>query len=313
MSETTTTTTIAMPIIRNASSLRLKLITLQPGETIEAKREELPSSYKGMGSFISNIRKHYEVHFGVLQLPDGKGWQVKRVSTAEEAESFTPKRKKTRGGKQTEIVRLFNFTDAELLELLFKKIAIGKRDVAELSLRGVSLADLNALEADTFAFGAVPPDEHMMGHQQSAGELKTAARGVLVDRLGNLRTMAENTFGIAAVEYEVFGFEGMSGEEDEKLLRMGKRARRQGTINQAAMAPWGCTPAFLDQLLIDIQTFDNEIDNFQEAEAERKKATVLRVKTGNSLYLRLDQVCNTGKDVFRTTSYAKWNDYLIYK
>jgi hypothetical protein len=135
---------------------------------------------------------------------------------------------------------------------------------------------------------------------------------VLRNRLGNLRIMAENTFGIGSVAYRAFRFEGMVEREDDTLLRLGKRSRLEGIANQSAMATWGCTIGFLNQLQTDLQDFDAKMDELETSKTARIKATVLRITTGNDLYTRLEKICNTGKDVYRQTSAAKMNDYLIY-
>lgn len=312
MSETTTSVTDAVPLIRNASLLRLKILAMQPGETLNVKPEDLPRSYKSPKKITTSIRNNYGLFYGVLKLTAGNGWRVVRVNSAEEADSFSPKRKKTKASRQDEPVRLYNMTDGGLFKLILEKIVIATRDIADLSNWGVTLTDLNTLETDNLAFAAIPTDAYFQGLEMETVRNKDTTRTTLENRLGNLRTMAENTFGTASVDYGVFGFEGMAGATDEKLLRLAKRARKQGIANQAAMAVWGCSPAFLTQLKTDWEAFDEKIDNVQSAEANRKKATVLRVKTGNGLYTRIDKICNTGKNIYSSTSEAQYNDYLIY-
>lgn len=312
MSETTTTTTEALPFIKNASPLRLKLMAMQPGETLDVKPKDLPPYCKTVKKLTTNIQKHYALFYGVLKLSPGPGWRVVRVNTAEEAESFTPKRKKTKARRQTEPVRIYNMSDADLCQLIDEKILFARRDIADLAPRGVTTAVLDALALDNDAFKNLDTDVQLQAAEQEAVEAKTAARKALENRIGNLRNMAENTFGTATVEYEVFGFEGMVGETDSGLLDLAKTARKQALTDQAAMAEWGCSPAFLNLLQTDIETFDTERGNVKTAEAARKKGTVLRVKTGNNLYTRLDKIGNTGKDVYRSTNPAKHNDYLIY-
>lgn len=312
MSETTTSANDAVPLIRNASPLRVKLIAMQPGETLDITKAELPRSYKGIQSLLTNIRKNYGQFYGALKLTNGSGWRVKRVNTAEEAESFIPKRKRTNAGRREEPVRLYNMTDASLTQMIDEKIIFARRDAADLIPRGVTVAKVDALELDNEAFKNMEVDGQLQGAEQEAVEIKTAARNTLESRIGNLRTMAENTFGTGSVEYSVFGFEGMVGETDENLLRLAKVARKQGVADQAAMDAWGCSVAFLAQLQTDIQTFDTEVGNVKTAEANRKKATVLRIKTGNDLYTRVDKFCNTGKDVYRETDAAKHSDYFLY-
>ncbi|MES2619980.1 MAG: hypothetical protein V4615_03940 [Bacteroidota bacterium] len=312
MSETTSTTPDVLPLIRNASIIRLKLIALQPGETLEVIPKDLPPSYKGIKRLVSSIQNNYPLFYVVQQLTSGGGWRVVRVNSAEEADSFTPKRKKKKTSRASEPVRLYNMGDADLCQLIDEKILLARRDIADLNARGVTVAVLDELQLDNEAFKNMDVDGQLHGAEQEAVERKDAARNVLENHLGNLRTMAENTFGSSTIEYEVFGFEGMVGETDDKLLRLAKTARKQGLEDQAAMAVWGCSVAFLAQLHTDIETFDTEIGNAKTAEGARKKATVLRVKTANNLYIRLDKICNTGKDVYRSTNAVKRSDYLIY-
>ena len=124
--------------------------------------------------------------------------------------------------------------------------------------------------------------------------------------------MAENTFGRGTTAYRAFRFEGMVNAEDGKLLLLARRALGEGLAEQPALATWGCSPAFLTQLENDIKAFVDETDAIETAKTDRLKATALRIKTGNGLFVRVEKICNTGKDVYRETNAAKHSDYLIY-
>ena len=60
MSETLPAANKTLPFFKNASKLRIKLLALQPGGTLDVKPEELPRSYKTVKKLISLIQKRYE-------------------------------------------------------------------------------------------------------------------------------------------------------------------------------------------------------------------------------------------------------------
>jgi hypothetical protein len=47
-------------------------------------------------------------------------------------------------------------SDAELITLIEKKIAVARRDIADLTPRGITLSLLNALENDARSFASAP-------------------------------------------------------------------------------------------------------------------------------------------------------------
>lgn len=302
----------ALPMIKNAGNLYLKILAMQPDDILDVQKSELPPSYKGMKSFVNRITKKYGFYYGVLKLSSGNGWRIFRLKNLEELETRFTFDVKSNTMKNDMPIRSYNFSDAHLAQLVDVKIVFAKRDTAQMTPRGVTDTLLDAIQAANDDFKDMPDDVELAAVVSEEVEKKNERRSMLENKLGNLRTMAQNVFGDNSARYRAFGFEGMVSETDDNLCRLAKRALRQGTAAQADLISEGCSPAFLIELKELIKEFDNRIDDVKTAEANRNLGTELRIEKGNALYSSIDKVCNTGKDIYRESDPAKYNDYVIY-
>ena len=302
----------ALPLIKNAGNLYLKIVSMQPDEVLDVYKNELPPSYKGMKSFVNRITKKYGFYYGVLKLSSGNGWRIFRLKNLQELDSRFTFEIKSNTMKNEMPTRSYNFSDAHLAQLVDAKINYAKRDTAQMTPRGVTDTVLDAIQEANDDFKDLPDDVELAAAVTEEVDKRKERRSMLESKLGNLRTMAQNVFGQNSARYRAFGLEGMVSETDDNLCRLAKRALRQGTAAQADLNSEGCSPAFLIELKEFIKEFDDRIDDVKTAEADRNLGTELRIEKGNALYSSIDKVCNTGKDVYRETDPAKYNDYVIY-
>jgi hypothetical protein len=158
--------------------------------------------------------------------------------------------------------------------LVDEKIGFATRDSAQLISRGVTATRLSALAALNLNFKNLPNDSEMEGAVGEAVEIRKAAYLVLTDKIGNLRTMAENVFGIKSTTYQHFGFKGMISKDDKDLVFCAKQVKREAAARQAELEAEGLTTAFLNAFEDAIEDFDTKRDNIRLAKAARTEAAL---------------------------------------
>ncbi len=302
----------ALPVIRNASPLRMKLMAMKVGDVIEVLPSELPPSYPTLGQLITRLMSTHAVYFLYLKLQNKPGWKVTRVADLVTLKTFSILPLKSKHMKENMPERSYNFSDAKLVQIVDAKIISATRDLTDLTPRGVTAARLEALETANEAFKILPTDEWWEGQVSLAVEARNTSRNLLESKLGNVRTMVQNKYGDKSVKYGTYKFEGMLALEDAKLVSRARGIFKQATLDAADLLAEGCTPAFLTALDDLIKDFDNKQDLVRQTESDRHNAVEERVKAGNAIYTEVDKICNTGKDVYRETDPAKYDDYIIY-
>jgi hypothetical protein len=301
-----------LPIIRNASRLYRRMASMSVGEVIEVFPHQLPRSYRTIGQLIGRFRRERSLYFVAREFDDKPGWKVTRVADLVTLKTFSILPLKSKHMNENMPARIYNFSDAKLVQIVDAKIISATRDLTDLTPRGVTAARLEALETANEAFKILPTDEWWEGQLSLAVEARNTSRNLLESKLGNVRTMAQNVWGDKSVKYGTYKFEGMLALEDAKLVSRARGIFQQATLDAADLLAEGCTPAFLTALDELIKDFDDKQDLVRQTESDRHNAVEARVNAGNAIYTEVDKICNTGKDVYRETDPAKYDDYIIY-
>ena len=302
----------AVPFIKNASWLTSKLVSMQVGEMLEISPSQLPKSYAGIKTFINRLSRKYGLYFAIVKLDSNIGWRVMRVKDIAELNALTPTKANTKAVESASPLRHYNMSDPELAAKVVNIITRCTKDMADLAPRGVTAARVAALKAMNVMFRNFDDDIVMKGNVALAVDVRENAYTFVTDKIGNLRTMAQNAFGIKSLAYGRFGFEGMISANNKDLVHLCERAYREAIKEQAVLQAEGFTVAFDAILKAAITDFDLKRDAVITAEHDRKQCTKQRVELGNTMYAELEKICNTGKDVYRMLNPAKMKPYFIY-
>lgn len=213
--------------------------------------------------------------------------------------------------KKKSVVRIYNVTDADLVQLADKLLAAANRDATEMLQRGYTTTRLQDIHTLRDNFDVFAPDDFYLGAMVSATEDKDLVRNDLETRMRTIMLMAENRFGADSGNYKRFGDNALSRMTDEQLLRNGKLVHQTANFFQNDLASEGLTPTILSDFKAACQKLDDKIDAQNIAKTERDVATEERVEKGNLLYEALQKLGKVGKDIWYTSNEAKYNDYLI--
>ena len=209
--------------------------------------------------------------------------------------------------------RDYHLSDSELALFTSNLVIFMTRDTAEFAARGVDAAAITALETKGNEFEAFPTDPEYKSLVTIATEDKNASRAQLEVDIRNISDRAMLKWGVDSGRYKRFDVIYLTKLSDKDFLFAARRVVRIGTIYLADLTTEGLTQAILDALTALAQTFEDNLNDLRDAVAERDEKTEERVELGNEVYDLVSKYCDMGKVIWKETSEAKYNDYVIYK
>lgn len=209
-------------------------------------------------------------------------------------------------------VTIFSFSFGRLVIVADEKASFMERDAAEFALRGVDALAITAFRDQIEEFDNLETDEEYLGTQNNLGIIKDENAEIVRVAIRVIMTMAENKFGKKSAKVRRFGVSDLSIMNDAELHRCAKRVKRVATEYLALLESEGLTALIITDLETKNQTFEDSIEEHEDAIADRDDAQEHRVEMANALYTQMEKHCNTGKSIWETTNAAKANDYIIY-
>ena len=209
------------------------------------------------------------------------------------------------------ILRIYNFSDAELKQKADSVVISMTREAAEFATRGVTAPMTTSFGTLSDNFGRMDTDEQWIGNVTAATQAKDALAESLKSKIRVIRNMAEIKWTNKGGKYRAYGFENMDGLSDDKLVRLGRRVITVATDQQADLASEGFVAGTITALTTSVNDFDTAVDTKNNTEKDRDIAQQARVEAGNVLYGFLDKYCSIGK-TFNADDPARYNDYVIY-
>ena len=210
------------------------------------------------------------------------------------------------------ILRDYHISDSQLALFADSLVTFMTRDSAEFAARGVDAAAITALGAKEDEFEAFPSDEDYKGLMIIATQAKDAAREVLEVAIRNVSDRALLKWGASSGQYRRFDVKNLSNRKDKDLHFVARNVGRIGEDYLSDLADEGLTQAMLDDLDAKTEDYEDKLRAVLDAIANRDEKTEGRVALGNQLYALVSKYCETGKVIWKETSEAKYNDYVIY-
>ncbi len=215
--------------------------------------------------------------------------------------------------RKSEVEPVFRMSYADLMQLGDKAVLLITRDAVPLLTYGVTPAVKTFISTNTQALKDFPTDEELEGTVTDATQIKDASADALKVGIRSIMVRVKKGFGESSGKFRKFGTAGMDNMTDNDLLKCGKRVVRMATLFQPALAvPTGLTVAMITALNTKVTDFDNNIDVQDTAVRDRDIATEDRIELGNTLYAKIVEVFDAGKDYWETLDESKYNDYVIY-
>lgn len=210
-------------------------------------------------------------------------------------------------------VRLYQFPDGTLVIKGNNFITSARRDATEFGERNITDANtFSLIEADIDTFKNLPTDEELEGIKMDFTEKKDLKEDAIKKQISRIMTAAANIFGTGSAKYYRFGAKGVDAMVESELLKCARRVARTANSLMTDLAAEGVTTALTATLLTTATEYEDAIDDQLDAINDRNIAAEERIEAGNTIYLKLVKLTNTGKDIWYTVNEAKYNDYIIY-
>lgn len=300
--------------VRNASSIRLKIMGMELNEEMLISSSSLPASYKSPVKFIASIIAKYDCAYSVEKMKESGLYKITCIKELLEIKNpVTLQKPKAKETPQLKQEHPFSF--GELAQLIDEKLNFAERDVLVLDPIGVTMLRINNLRTQNSQLKDTMEDSFFVAEIGARVLEKNAMRTTLFKALNNIRRMAKNALN--DITYATFRFEGLQALSDSDFATRARQIHRRAgraEIN-VLLLPEGCTVAFMNGFAANLVQFISLIDEVEDAENDRLMGTYNRTLLGNTLYKEIVKICNTGKDAFENISYnpARWEDYLLGK
>ncbi len=187
-----------------------------------------------------------------------------------------------------------------------------QRDMEEFSNYGYSMETASQLDGQINAFEELPTDEELEGDTMIATEKKNEVANETRELVRKIMVRVQSKFGKRSAYYKKFGASSLSRLTDEKLIRTARRVARVATIYQEELIQTGLQQQHIDVLKNKADEFDLNLEEQDDAVADREIGTLLRVRTAEDIYNQISMICDTGKEIWKGRNEAKYNDYVIY-
>lgn len=214
--------------------------------------------------------------------------------------------------KKAEPVRLYNFSDAQLIVTAKEKANFMNRDVTDFTPYGVMDTTITNMMAEADAFADYLTDWEAKGDQAEFTAIKNTKAEDLRVGLRELMARVEQKIVPGSAKHNKFRCQNLAKQNDADLLISAKLAVREAKENLAELADTGINQPLLDSTNNLIQAYENALLEQLKAIGSRDELQEERVNRGNALYNRLITYANIGKTIWETKNAAKYNDYVIY-
>lgn len=211
------------------------------------------------------------------------------------------------------IKRKYNITDSELSRKCKNIILSMRRDIEKFSVRMITEShDIAPFVQEVNSFDDMFTDEELLGAKMQATESKLSTANTVKIKIGVIINAAERTYGKKSSVLKQFGTNGIHQMNNIQLLACIKKVARTTNKLLTNLSKAGITKADVDELLALATKFDDEIEDQDDAVNDRNIAKEERIIKGNLLYDKLVMFANTGKNIWRYESEAKYNDYVLF-
>jgi len=208
--------------------------------------------------------------------------------------------------------RDYHLSDSELALFASNLVTFITRDAVSFAERGIDALAITALGNKEDEFEAFPTDPEYKALVTIAAEDKDADRAQLHSDIRGITDRAMIKWGAEAGRYKRFEVKDLTNMSDKDLHFAARRVVRIGTDYLLDLAAEGLTQAMLDVLTALAQDFEDHLNALGDAIADRDEKTEERIALGNELYALVAKYCEIGKVIWKETSEAKYNDYVIY-
>lgn len=214
--------------------------------------------------------------------------------------------------KKKEVVRAYNFSDGKLVTITNEKIAFIRRDKEEFIDYGITSEMVDELETKTTKFSKTATDVELVSDQSEVTSEKVGVADQLKEAIRDVMSRVVLKYPAKSARYRKFGTEALSQQSDAELLVIAERVFRVGTEMLADLAANGLTAGMLEEINALANKLLRGVVDVKLEIADRDIDQESRVEAGNAIYATLIKYTNTGQAIWKKSSVAKFNDYVVY-
>jgi hypothetical protein len=206
----------------------------------------------------------------------------------------------------------FHFNYAEFSREMGVKVKLLERDLDVFREFGYDEQNVQNLEKLVNGFSNFPTDEELEGDVMIATEKKNQLAEELRDFIKKVMVRVDLVFGNENPHYRKFGANNLSRLTDESLYRAGRRVSRVGVIYLEKLKHTGLHEEELGRLSELAGRFEEALECQRDRSADREIASVERADLANRIYREVSAFCNVGREIWKKTNEARYNDYILY-
>lgn len=212
-----------------------------------------------------------------------------------------------------ETQKKFSFSYVELIQISKNLCVVLTRDLADLTIFGITAASITNLSDLTSDFENSRNDMEYEGDVMIRTEAKNVCADKVHDQLRFMNARAESAFGLNSTIYATFKFVNFYVQTDKELLDSFLRIIRMANQYITELAPYGVTPALITSLNTLATEFSDAILAQEDAIDNRRLASSNRLEAANEIYDYVNSYSNFGKKFYSKSDPAKYADYVLYE
>lgn len=209
-------------------------------------------------------------------------------------------------------IRDYRLSDAELKQVADKILLLIDRDVVEFTELGFTPAKRAAYKAQIELFANMETDELLESKKMVATQVKNEKRAIAETIMRRITTMAQLCFKAGSSKIRAFGELALAHQTDDDIVRTARTIELAATLYLPDLIADGISQQTIQDLQAARERLDLAIDLQNEAIIKRDMATSARVSICNELYGFVTKYAEMGKLIWRETSEAHYNDYVLY-
>lgn len=206
----------------------------------------------------------------------------------------------------------YGFSYPEIQGICLEKANFAIRDKEQFANFGISEDSINTMRTRAEEFTDAQFDQTMRNATMAATQRKNELMLQIRKMISDISLRAKLTFGEKSIAYARFRYPNLSRYGALKLALTTGQVIQAATEKLADLSLAGQTEAHLTELNALRTELYAIVEEQKSAIAERDIATRNRRKTADELYSMLSTVCEVGKQIWKHTDEARYNDYILF-
>lgn len=188
-----------------------------------------------------------------------------------------------------------------------------KKDETLFAARGVSMADILALEALGNAYEVYPPDEFYLGYVMIAVEVKNNEKEMAYIIAREITGYFIQAYDVGSEKYKRIYADKFANSNDNTFVSLMRDLARIAEELLPELSAIGLTQSKIDSLASATDSLELKVDAVADAKAVRREKTRERIKNGNEIYSFVTKYTTIGKLLAEEHPEVNYKTYLIYR